>query len=169
MLDLETMGTSNNAAIIAIGAVEFDHTDILREYYEVIDLQSSVEAGLTIDAATVLWWMKQSDAARGQFDGSGRPLISALFDFSYWVGQCTKNPRMWGNGADFDNVILASAYRAIKEPLPWNFWANRCFRTIRQAYPNIDYEKPVVAHHALHDARAQAMHLIRLGVLENMK
>jgi len=70
MLDLETMGNGNNAAIIAIGAVKFDQ-DITDRFYKTIDLDSSVDVGLEIDPSTVLWWMKQGDDARGQFQHPG--------------------------------------------------------------------------------------------------
>ncbi|MFA5379904.1 MAG: 3'-5' exoribonuclease, partial [Dehalococcoidia bacterium] len=42
-LDLETMGNGPDAAIIAIGAVEFSlETGLLgQEFYEVVDLESS--------------------------------------------------------------------------------------------------------------------------------
>lgn len=47
MLDLETMGTDANAAIIAIGAVEFDiqNGEIGERFYAVIDLESAVAGG----------------------------------------------------------------------------------------------------------------------------
>jgi exodeoxyribonuclease VIII len=72
-------------------------------------------------------------------------------------------PVVWGNGADFDNVILGNAYLAVNKPRPWSFWNNRCYRTVRAMAPNIDYVRPVIAHHALHDARAQALHLIEIN------
>lgn len=45
MLYLETMDTAPTAAIIAIGAVEFDEHTLGREFYRVVDLQSSMDAG----------------------------------------------------------------------------------------------------------------------------
>ena len=63
MLDLETMGTGTQAAIVAIGAVEFDlEKGILgEEFYRTVDLSSSISCGGIIDADTVLWWMQQSE------------------------------------------------------------------------------------------------------------
>jgi len=51
MLDLETMGNGSSAAIIAIGAVEFDMVEgtLGNEFYSVVDLDSSVQAWM-IDA-----------------------------------------------------------------------------------------------------------------------
>ena len=72
MIDLETMGVNNNAAIIAIGAVAFDFEGNLGyHFYQTITLQSSVENGGIMDASTVLWWMRQSDEARKEFEREG--------------------------------------------------------------------------------------------------
>ena len=45
MLDLETMDTGSNAAIIAIGAVVFTRTEITAEFYCNVNLQSSMDYG----------------------------------------------------------------------------------------------------------------------------
>jgi exodeoxyribonuclease VIII len=52
MLDLETMATTRDAAIVAIGAVEFDAASGLigDRFYVPVDLVSSVSAGGRIDA-----------------------------------------------------------------------------------------------------------------------
>jgi hypothetical protein len=77
MLDLETMGTSPNAAIVAIGAVKFDPGtgELGGRFYQVVDLASSVAAGCVIDPDTVLWWMRQSPEARAMFDAPRVPIV----------------------------------------------------------------------------------------------
>lgn len=166
MLDLETMGTGPNAAIIAIGAVEFDvkSGELGREFYNTVSLQSAVESGGAIDASTVIWWMDQSDAARAEFKRTGIHITDALVNFSTWLGGCglTSSRRVWGNGAAFDNVILASAYRASGFDVPWEFWNDRCYRTIRAILPPMPIERGGTHHRAVDDARTQARHLIQL-------
>ena len=158
MVDLETMGQNSNSAIIAIGAVRFSET-IQDSFYEIVDLQSSVDAGLEIDPSTIMWWMKQSDEARGAFAREGSSLIVALSDFSLWAGN---HPIIWGNGADFDNVILANAYRAFSLKPPWAFWDSRCYRTLKNLNRHIKMERSGTAHNALDDARTQAIHAIEI-------
>ena len=158
MLDLETMGTSADAAIIAVGAVRFD-TEVTDRFYKVVDLQSSVDAGLTISASTVMWWMQQSDEARAKFKAPGEPLTDVLLSFSEWVGE---DADMWGNGADFDNTILSTAYRLTDIQQPWKFWRNKCYRTIKGLYPNIKLERTGIYHCAVDDAESQANHLIKI-------
>lgn len=166
MLDLETMGTGPQAAIIAIGAVEFDIQtgQIGERFYIVIDLESSVAAGGQIDPATVLWWMRQSDAARSQFERPGANMVDALFQFGEWMGQRAphKEIRVWGNGAAFDNVILAEAYRRLRIEPPWLCWNDRCYRTIKALHPTIKMQRSGTHHNAVDDAESQARHLIAI-------
>ncbi len=166
MLDLETMGNGPNAAIVAIGAVAFNPStnSIDDKFYTPVDLESSVKAGGVMDPSTVLWWMQQSDAARSLFSKQGIPLETAIKDFSCWLGKIALRDdiRMWGNGSDFDNVILSSAYRSLGIPLPWNFWSNRCYRSIKSLHPEIKMQRTGTHHNALNDAESQALHLMAI-------
>ena len=166
MIDLETMGNGPNAAILAIGAVEFDRhlKTIGQVFYINVDLKSAVALGGVIDPDTVMWWMKQSDQSRSAFKGAAINMAIALTTFSQWLhGRCEKKKLlMWGCGSDFDNVILASAYRNCGLELPWDFWNNRCYRTMKAMNPHVKMERSGTYHNALDDARSQAEHLLRI-------
>ncbi len=69
---------------------------------------------------------------------------------------------MWGCGSDFDNVVLANAYTMCGLKAPWNFWNNRCYRTIKARYPEVEFERVGVYHRAVDDARSQALHLMKI-------
>lgn len=181
MLDLETLGTGPTAAIVAIGACAFDlpgpgvHNDDNPEahFYTRVDLQSSVDAGLEMDPSTLLWWMKQSDKARkSTFEGRRTPLGDAILNFNNWVYHCapvagrTEPDRadvwVWGNGATFDNVVIRSAFKAVRLNPCWSFHNDRCYRTVVNMLPDHRqpaFEKYGIAHNALDDAIAQALHL----------
>jgi exodeoxyribonuclease VIII len=177
MLDLETMGVGPNSAIIAIGAVEFEldyelgvvekgeeslvKGSVGNSFYSVIDLDSCIKSGLTMDASTVLWWMQQSDDARKQFDRLGDQLAKALQDFSNWFKE-VNSQYVWGNGAAFDNVLLANAYVKCGLDQPWKHWDDRCYRTVKGLYPNIKMQRSGTHHNAVDDARSQAEHLITM-------
>ncbi len=158
MLDLETMGTDSDAAIIAIGAVRFD-TSVTDSFYRVVDLQSSLDVGLTMSADSILWWLKQEDKARQAITVEGVALRSALLDFKKWAGE---DALIWGNGATFDNVILANAYNKSAIECPWHYSANRCYRTLKSFYPDVAFQHVGVAHNALDDAQSQAVHLLKI-------
>lgn len=169
MVDLETMGTRPTAAIVSIGAVAIDieNNKLLDKFYTNIDLQSCIDLGCTVDGTTVVWWMRQEDKAREAL-GKGHPLAFALYDFSLFVQRGkdyvnVEDVRMWGNGSDFDNVILAHAYRRINKTPPWNFRGSRCFRTLRAGHPEVeDLPSNGVKHNALDDAIWQAQMLLAM-------
>lgn len=163
MIDLETMGTTPGSAIVSLGAVVFDPVSgtLGEAFYQVISLESCLKAGLTTEAGTILWWMQQSEAARAQFSlPSAKPLFNTLEDFRAWW-QYQGGQFIWGHGANFDEPLLASAYRAIGSTPPWKFWDARCTRTIF----GLTGERPDRAkgthHNALDDAKAQAEAVVR--------
>lgn len=159
MLDLETLGNKPGAVIVAIGAVAFAGGQVEESFYARINAESAVQAGLKLDVSTVLWWMKQGDAARAELNKPGDDLAIALEYFKDFV---PKDALVWGNGSDFDNTILAAAYDACGLLLPWKFWNNRCYRTLKALRPEIKLVNTGTAHNALDDARAQALHLMQM-------
>ncbi len=163
MVDLETMATHPNAAIVAIGAVRF--TDELKDtFYQVVDLQSCIRAGLDVNGDTVNWWLLQEDAARQAITAPGIGLTQALNLFAIWLG---KDAVIWGNGASFDNAILANAYHKTDIDLPWKYYNNRCYRTVKNFYPSIKLTRMGTLHNALDDSVSQAVHLI--DIFNNIK
>lgn len=162
MLDLETMGNGNEAAITAIGAVKFDLFDRMAEvkkFYVTVDLESSMACGMKMDASTVKWWLTQSDAARQQMLKDPIDLPTALDAFATWLGAIDG---MWGNGATFDNVILRSAYRVTNLKAPWGFRADKCFRTMNQMFRLEPLPREGTHHNAVDDADNQRIHLQRI-------
>lgn len=166
MIDLETMGTRPTAPIVAIGAVAFDEDGLYDQFYRVVDLCSSARAGAVIEAGTVMWWLRQSDEARAALQDQPVYLAEALSAFKDWL-YSRQVKGVWGNGASFDNVVLAEAYRRMEMPCPWPFWKDRCYRTVKAMHPDIQLQRHGVAHNALDDARDQAMHLIAIWAGES--
>jgi exodeoxyribonuclease VIII len=153
MLDLETMGTAPGSAVVQIGAVEFSIYKVCDPLSITISLESCVAAGMRIDPSTVMWWMTQSDAARKSLALSPVPIRDALQSFADWIGK--EKCCIWGDGAAFDNALLASAYRACRMALPWRYSADRCFRTMKEVFP-VERVVSEVEHNAAADAVAQA-------------
>jgi len=166
MVDLETMSTQGNAAIVAIGAVAFRDDGIGPEFYRTVDLKSSVYYGLHLDPDTIMWWMGQSNEARSALINGVRDLPGVLFDFKRWLGmECqfeSGQLKVWGNGASFDNPILEHAFKVTGIGKPWNRKGDMCYRTLRKLYPEIKSIDEGVKHHALDDARFQAKHAVKI-------
>lgn len=165
MVDLETLGTASDSAFLSIGAVEFSHTGLGRELYINVDPESCRKAGMVIYGDTVRWWMRQSNEARAAFDAQGAmPLDAALSLFAAWLPY---EVCVWGNGASFDNTILQTAYEKTGQELPWAFYNDRCFRTLKNM---VDVDPPPRAgthHNALDDAKHQAEHAVL--ILQKLK
>lgn len=160
MLDLETFGNKPGSVIVSIGAVKFGGGEILDSFYERIDARSCVELGLNMDASTVLWWLNQNDAARKEITQPGNKLSEVLLRFSSWTND--PDVEIWGNGASFDNVLLSAAYDHARLPRPWKYSNDRCYRTIKNLYPEVALIRDGTHHNALDDAKSQATHLMNI-------
>lgn len=167
MVDVETLGVRPTSALLSIGAVEFNpHSDRLGgKFYYAIDPQECMDAGMTVDAGTILWWLKQSQEARDSISEGDYPRTFkgvlwkfSIFCYDYPRQFPQKDIRLWCQGPSFDAVILENAYRACGAKLPWAYNSPRDSRTIIEA-SGIDVTGiPFVGtpHHALHDAVHQA-------------
>ena len=167
MTDLETTDTEPNAAIAAIGATVFDRQSgqLGNRFYVSIDISTSVADGGVISAETFKWRMAQTSTARQSFAGTAH-IHSALHQFGNWLQLQRTTPdseiRIWGNGPDFDMVVLSQSYKRAGMVLPWKFWNVRCFRTLKAEYPSIPMERSGTHHNALDDAITQAKHVLRI-------
>lgn len=175
MVDLETKGNKPGCMILSIGAVFFDpELGMLGDqYYRVVGPIGQKKRGLHEDADTMAWWGKQSEEARQvlvEHEASAVTLEDGLRGFTRFLDTADgglKSVKVWGNGSDFDNAILTVAYMAHQQNTPWEFWNNRCFRTLKNLAPSIKMEKGLLAHNALNDAIMQAEHAIK--VLQRLK
>jgi hypothetical protein len=158
MIDLETLGTSPGCVVLSIAAVPFNTEFDLEPFYEKISVVTCQEYGLTTDPKTIEWWRRQSEEARNEAFSGTKELRAVLYRFSEYCAALPGAPRIWGNGSDFDNPILAAAYKAVDLRQPWDFRDNMCYRTLKNLFHFIPYTKPEVAHNAYQDARAQAVH-----------
>ena len=150
MLDLETFGTSNDAAIVSIGAVGFNadgengslftnSPDLLvsggQGFRRNVNLQDTPpDKRGVLDAGSVEFWLQQSDEARRMVVAGPRsPLGTALQDFAAWVtetGTGRHDVRLWSNGPTFDEIILRAAFERYNLDLPISFRGSRCCRTM---------------------------------------
>lgn len=168
MVDLETLGTVPGCTILSIGAVFFDKDQGLgEEFYRVISRVDCALIGLEEDPSTINWWDRQSAEARtvlieAALDGQSS-MGQVLTDFTAYIKRDTK-VKVWGNGADFDNAILAVAYRAVNQRQGWTAYNGRCYRTVKNLLPGPELVRSGTYHNALDDAKTQALHLI--GIMQ---
>lgn len=158
MLDIETMFTGPNAAIVSIGGVLFDPRRGIEnagEFYVELDWKNQkrkIDRGCYAE-----FWMKQPKEIRQALNGK-TSLEEGLEDLAWFL---PKNVIPWGNGPTFDIVILENAYRQCEMEIPWDFWNIRCMRTLKDLYEaeRGGLEKSLFGHNnhnALDDAKYQA-------------
>lgn len=99
MIDLETLGDSQNSAIVQIGACYFNRItgrigDTLSLY---IDIEDSLKYG-EITPSTIQWWLQQSKKAQDSVFGKDKykhTLNDALLIFQGWVGEESQELKIW--------------------------------------------------------------------------
>lgn len=180
-LDLETLGTKQDANIVSIGAVKFnledkeifeDMKDPSRIYYVTLGLK---QLNGTVEGGTLEWWFQQSEEARRVFRPSSShvDLMDALIGLNNFVKE-EDIEGVWGNGNMFDNAIIRNAYDRVNAsrysqlmPL-WHFGLDLDLRTIKRValkkVPDLDLNslrQEGVHHNALDDAIIQALMMQR--------
>lgn len=179
MLDLETLGTHPYAPIIAVGAVLFkpfadpDDRQTMPTFHARASIQSNLDLGRMPDGGSLEFWLKSENRdAWAQIEKlEALDLVNVLEGFRDWMIGHTVFPAnpskdradyvaVWGNGATFDNVLLATAYKQAGMPLPWSYKYDRCYRTFRALRPDIVVDAVGTHHNALDDALHQVSTLI---------
>lgn len=172
MIDLETLSSEKNAAIISIAAVEFGlglNPTSATFFYQKIDPRDAERTGLHVDPATMSWWSDQDPAVRKE-SFSGIATTEYVFQqFHSWCvlhfGEDLSKIELWSKGSDFDLVVLPNAYYKVLGDYPFDFRNHRCHRTLENIAANImpgewaewKHRNPQTEkHHALADARYQA-------------
>lgn len=174
MVDIETLSTAVNAAVLSIGAVEFDPMSgkIEREFYHELDL--SDQTNRHIDANTVQWWVKQclvntdnieflsknnreKDAVAYVLHELGA-FINGGKEYAMTRVEGYEKIALWACDPDFDIAILADLYKEHNLPVPWKFSEPKSVRTVRMLTQLAGMEVPhqEADHNALNDCIRQA-------------
>lgn len=162
-IDMETLSTEHNAALLSIGAVihNFGTGQQVDTFYANITPESSIAAGLDVSESTKAWWAKQGQAAQNVLSVDQRPLRDVLVDFTKWLAGHGVQYAI-GNGPRADNQWLESACKAVGMQSPIKYWGDLDMRTLTFIGTHIlglDHWHNTfkgVKHNALHDAINEA-------------
>ena len=158
MLDLETLSTRADAAILQIAAASFDESGTILDTFNVHVRRSSGH----IDINTVLWWMSQPSAReQSEYCQQGVTLQKALECFTIWYG-VGEPVALWAHGATFDFPILASAFEREAVRVPYSYRDLMCTRPIYGlvgGVPTVPLPAGYVKHDAMSDVRLQIAQL----------
>jgi len=163
-IDLETLDLRPRAAVVSVGLAAFTvQGGIVGTAYVILDTKSQILVGRSVSDDTVAWWGRQAPEVRAVLDDPSRmsPEI-ALQHITSFFERFQNNTYMvegvWGFGADFDNATLIDLFADYRVPLPWDYRANRCGRTLVavEGTTKPASKKGSVHHNALDDAIWQA-------------
>lgn len=168
-LDLETASLDSNAAIVQLAAVTEQGTDDSDwQFNSRISLASNERAGRHISKETMEWWDTQDSELRRTVFGGNVELADAMAGFEMWARGISGNDLnrvvLWGNGTEFDNVILQNAFEQFAT-WPFHYRNAQHLRTLMITVPQDIQERAHnlfmaanpdnIQHDALHDARYQ--------------
>jgi hypothetical protein len=166
MVDIETASSSPDAALLSIGAAQFDPygKDIEHRFYEVISLQSSVDAGGITSPETIKWWMSQNSEVMQECwnNSNERDSQSVLVDFNSWLSGLTRLV-LWANPPSFDITIVETAMRRLNMKPCWYSCRLMDLRTLRNLVWGSDRSEEVWEGDAVlndkvqHNARSDAI------------
>lgn len=159
MLDLETLGTKPGSVILSIDACTFGSPE-RRTFHALLDLDSQVRRGMTIDPSTIMWWFKQTDQARAAQDMPRDQPGDVLPAFADWCTAVSGGSfTIWGHGSNFDLPLIEALFDRYLVKWPWKYNAVRDTRTVFAIAGKKmgDFGTPnPLAHDALQDAIYQA-------------
>lgn len=167
VVDLETMGRAPSGAIVQIGAVIVeDYKEIIDTFFANVDLDTSIDLGMTVNSATIMWWLEQEDAAIKALIPSRHHISVALTNLATFYFGCSE---IWSHGG-FDLPILDYAYEKASKKFqnvvkPWHYRDERDLRTLytlaggRPTLEEIE-EAGDIPHISVTDAKHMARELI---------
>lgn len=161
MIDLETLGTRYDAAIIQIGACYFDrNTGEIGEVFNMnIKYDSETMDKFSVDYDTFIWWIQQSSQAHNAIASKSitpRGIKETLELLHTWL---EPQSVIWSH-ATFDMPILVNAFSTFGLKFPIPFRNMRDIRTLMDiADHHSDTDHGGVHHRAIDDAMFQAKYV----------
>lgn len=170
MIDLETLSTRYDAAVVSIGVAIFNDDKILDTNGWALDPKYVTGH---IDPKTVMWWMQQGEAAR-EFSFSGKFMPSTVaFELKTLLAQYDVK-EVWSKDPHFDHVILTEWWARIDQHVgefPYHYRAPRSYRTLEAEVLRAGFDESewaqwnYVAHNPVDDAVTQARAVIKMRQL----
>ena len=174
ILDIETLGSVNNSAILSVGMVAVDSKEdytfdelIKDGYYAKLDVKSQVEAGRKIHQDTLDWWATQGSEAQhilkpSEDDMIHTELCGSMISWLKKQGVNISKAKYYSRGSHFDFGILHDLFRITlgidTNNLPWKYYNIHDSKTVVLTLLGKDMweiePKPTgfIHHNSLHDS-----------------
>lgn len=168
MMDLETLSTAKNAAIIEIGLVRFNLNGEIEDAIKIpVNPMSSIRYGLDVQSETLGWWAGQDEKVQRKVlvnsFSKGLDLKDALIQMNQFLST-SKKVYLWGNGVFSDNVWIDNAMESCGLKPAYTFRSHMCVRTIATLFKGLlarDFKKEIEFAGSQHDSIDDAKHQIK--------
>lgn len=128
MIDIETLGRRNDAAIREVGLVAFNSTGVIEEMKQLsVDPEVWNTCGRTFSGETILWLLAHPHIDTNYNCHSYEELVTEVNNFI--LSHLTTDGYIWSKG-HMDMEVLKDLYETVGKPLPWLYWQPRDLRTV---------------------------------------
>jgi len=174
MIDVETLGTKPNSAILSFAFVQMDFkNNKLGHFLEVapININSCQRVGMKVDGASIDWWFSQTKenqlSLKRAKDGHQVLIKEAAQAAGEWIVTRfgDKPVRVWGDSARFDVGLMANMFASCGFKMPWDFKNEMCYSTLKTMHPATptEFRTGRADSEPLGTAAWQATHLLKLN------
>lgn len=173
MIDLKTIGSSPDSAILQVAAVAFEprgggRVHDTRAFNRYVDLDSCLDMRLAAEHSTLCFWLRQGDEARTRLAEGLETQASHLYEVLFGLVEWPKTSGLgggwpaftgvWAKPSSFDLPILTTAFRRFRMPVPWHY---RTQLDVRSFYKGLGVDEPTIEQHGTaRDALDDCLHQI---------
>ena len=161
IIDIETLGRRNNAAITQVGIVITDKNfDVLDAYLIQVTPDTWNTCDRTFTGETLLWWMQQKNTPVSETP------TNIVYNYTQLVNKLcqifnrfnTEDTIVWTKGA-MDLFCIKDICEHLNMSTPWKFWQPRDIRTAKEIIKDWKVCENNNAHNALDDALTELSEL----------
>lgn len=134
VIDIETLGRRNDAAVTQVGTVIADENfDVLDSYLIQVTPDAWNTCDRTFTGETLLWWMEQKNTPTSKKPTHIVHSYKYLVDKLYQIFDRynTEDTTIWTKGA-MDLFSIKDICEYLNMETPWKFWQPRDIRTAKE-------------------------------------
>lgn len=134
MVDIETLGTKQDATIFQVAAVAFDILtgETIETFNQIADIGKA--SNLRVDGSTIKWWLNTDEELLTKLLNNGTVSTDELLEnFNKWLVKFKDGANhvyLWGNGILFDNNMIQYQFEQLGLEYPIYYKNDRDVRTI---------------------------------------
>jgi len=134
MIDVETLGITQHAPMISLGACYFNERGIISTFHIHFDLNESMKLGKKVDMETLKWWLQTNPELLDK-ELKHQSVYDSLKTFDKFVETVKQKSfsekiNVWAKGPDFDISLLKEYYNDTNLEYPFKYNSGRDVRTV---------------------------------------